>query len=62
MGPLFKLLKKRINFTWGIEQQKAFNKAKDKIFKAPVLIIHNLELLAIVKTDILDFIIGAELS
>ena len=45
-----------------MEQQKAFDKAKDKISKAPVLIIHNLELLAIVKTDVLDFIIGVELS
>ena len=45
-----------------MEQQKAFDKAKDKISKAPVLIIHNPELLATVKTDILDFIIGAELS
>ena len=62
MGPLFKLLKKRINFTQGIEQQKAFNKIKDKISKAPVLIIYNPELPAIVKTDILDFIIRAKLS
>ena len=62
MGPLFKLLKKRINFIQGIEQQKAFNKAKDKISKAPILVIYNLELPAIVKTDISDFAIGAELS
>ena len=62
MGPLFKLLKKRVNFTQGIEQQKAFNKIKDKISKTLVLIIYNLKLLATIKIDILDFIIGAELS
>ena len=62
MGPLFKLLKKRVNFIQGIEQQEAFNKTKNKISKIPVLVIHNLELLVIVKTNILDFIIGAKLS
>ena len=62
MGPLFKLLKKRVNFAQEIKQQEAFNKAKDKISKAPVLVIYNLELLVIVKTDILDFTIGVELS
>ena len=62
MGPLFKLLKKRVDFTQGIEQQKAFNKAKDKISKIPVLVIYNLELPVTVKTDTLDFIIRVELS
>ena len=62
MGPLFKLLKKRVNFAQGIEQQKAFNKVKDKISKVPVLIIYNLKLPVIIKTNISDFIIGVELS
>ena len=62
MGPLFKLLKKRANFTQRIKQQKAFNKAKDKISKAPILIIYNPELSVTVKTNTLDFIIRAELS
>ena len=62
MGPLFKLLKKGVIFAWGTEQQKAFKQAKEKIIKAPVLVIYDLDLLSIVKMDALDFVIGAELS
>jgi hypothetical protein len=62
MGPLFKLLKKGVEFTWGPQQKEAFKRAKQKITVAPVLKIHDLDLLSTVKIDASDFVIGAELS
>jgi hypothetical protein len=62
MGPLFKLLKKGVKFIWGPQQKEAFKQAKQKITVALVLKIHNLDLLSTVKTNALDFAIGAELS
>jgi hypothetical protein len=62
MGPLFKLLKKGVKFTWGPQQKEAFKQAKQKITVAPVLKIHDPDLPSTVKTDASDFAIGAELS
>jgi hypothetical protein len=62
MGPLFKLLKKGVEFTWGPQQKEAFKQAKQKITVVPVLKIYDLDLPSTVKIDALDFAIGAELS
>ena len=49
-------------WTWGIEQQRAFEMMKDTIIKAPVLVIPNDDDPFRVECDASDFAIGAVLS
>ncbi|EED18391.1 retrotransposon polyprotein, putative [Talaromyces stipitatus ATCC 10500] len=62
MTPMFKLLKKEIPYEWNEEQQKAFEEAKKRLTKAPILAQHDPELPTTLETDASDFAIGATMT
>ena len=53
------MTRKDKNWKWDKEQKKLFKEIKNKFIKEPILKIYRLELLIKVKTDLLDFILGA---
>ncbi len=55
---LSSLLKKNANFTWGPEQQKAFDNLKEKLMTAPVLIFPEYQQEIILCTDASDIGLG----
>ena len=62
MTPLFKITKKRKEFYWGIEQEKAFQQVKEKITTAPVLVQFDPEKETTIKIDVLDYAIGIRIT
>ena len=62
MTPLFKITKKVKEFHWGIEQEKAFQQAKEKITTAPVLVQFNPEKETTIETDTSDYTIGMRMT
>jgi hypothetical protein len=60
--PLTELTKKDRPFTWGPEQQKAFESLKDKLCKAPVLAFPDFSLPFILTTDASKTAVAAILS
>jgi hypothetical protein len=56
--PLHELLKKKVRFHWGSDQQKAFT-LKAKLFSAPVLAIPSDQGTYYLDTDSSDFVLGA---
>lgn len=61
-SPLTELTKKGRKFTWSLECQEAFEKLKDKLTSAPILIYPNEEGMFIIDTDASNNAIGAVLS
>ena len=62
MIPLFKIIKKKKEFHWRTEQEKALQQAKEKITTVLVLVQFNLEKETIIKTDISDYTIGMRMT
>ena len=62
MTPLFKTMKKEKEFHQGIEQEKAFQQAKEKITTAPVLMQFNPEKETTIKIDVSDYAIGIRMT
>jgi hypothetical protein len=62
MVPLFKLLKKDIDYEWGPEQEKAFKQAKHYLTTAPILAQFDYEKPTTLETDASDFAIGATMT
>ena len=60
--PLTNLTKKDQHFNWTEEYKQAFKAIKEKITKAPILAIFNLEKEAILKTDTSDYTVGTCLT
>ena len=56
--PLSSLLKKNAIFTWGLEQQQAFDNLKERLTTAPVLIFPNYQQEFILCTDASDIGLG----
>jgi len=61
-NPIHKLTRKNVQFIWGKEQQKAFDKLKQLFTSAPILRIHDSNKPFIVETDASNFAVGAVLS
>ena len=59
--PLSKITKKKTEFSQNKEQQEAFNQIKQIFLKAPILEIYNLKRETRVKTNALDYALGAVL-
>jgi len=49
--PLFKLLKKNVQFIWNQDTDNAFNQLKTKLIEAPILISPNFDKPFIIRTD-----------
>ena len=49
--PLYKLLKKGTDFEWNTEQENSFQELKDRLVKAPILIMPDFEKPFIIRTD-----------
>ena len=62
MTSLFKIMKKKKEFHWGIEQEKAFQQAKEKITTAPILVQFDPEKETMIKTDMSDYAIGMRMT
>ena len=62
MTPLFEITKKGKEFQWGPEQQKAFEKAKEKITSAPILVQFDPEKETTIETDASDYAIGMRMT
>ena len=60
--PLNKLIKKDVEFEWGLEQQNAFDKIKNILASTPMLNYPNMDLPFVVQTDACDDGLGAVLS
>ena len=60
--PLTDLFKTDVRFTWGTEQQTAFETIKQKLVEAPILKFPDLEKQFILTTDASTAAIGAVLS
>ena len=58
MTPLFKITKKEKEFYWEIEQEKAFQQAKERITTASVLMQFDPEKETTIKIDVSDYTIG----
>lgn len=61
-GPLNRLLAKGTEFTWGPEQQQAFEELKNRLLNTPVLAYPERDGIFILDTDASDSSIGAVLS
>lgn len=62
MMPLFKITKKEKEFQWGLEQQKAFKKAKEKITSVLILVQFNLEKETTIETNTSDYTIRIRMT
>lgn len=62
MMPLFKLLKKSGDFSWGKEQQEAFEKIKDRLTTSPILVQHDPQKVTTIETDASDYAIGMRMT
>ena len=62
MIPLYRLLKKDMEFKWEVMQEVAFEDIKQRVVEKEVVMIHNLNKPAILETDVLDYTIRAILS
>src|SRR6516165_7612167 len=60
--PLTRLLKKDVPFTWGADEQRAFERLKRALVTAPVLQSPDPDLPYVVTTDASDYAVGAVLS
>ena len=60
--PLSRLLKKDVPFTWGADEQRAFETLKRALVTAPVLRSPDPDLPYVVTTDASDYAVGAVLS
>lgn len=58
-GPLTKLTKKDVKFTWETEQQEAFDNLKEKLTTNPVLCHYNQDLPIELRTDACGYGLGA---
>ena len=62
VNPLTKLTRKGVPFTWGTEQQRAFDELRERFTKAPVLTTFDPNKQITLETDASDYAIGACLS
>jgi hypothetical protein len=62
MEPVSSLIRKEKDFTWGTEQEEAFQEIKKRFIEEPVLAFHDPEEEAIIETDASDKALGACLS
>jgi RNase H-like domain found in reverse transcriptase len=60
--PLFELTKKDQKWSWGEEQQRAFNEIKDQVTSSPILCFADDSKPFRIKADSSDFATGAVLS
>ena len=60
--PLYSLLKKDVEWCWGVNQQKAFEALKRKLTSAPILEVYNMNLKIVLDCDASKYGIGAVLS
>jgi hypothetical protein len=60
--PMLNLLKKDVNYEWGIKQQNAFDRLKEMLTKAPILRYPDFERSFIIYTDASGIGLGAVLS
>ena len=60
--PLTKLTYKNIPFIWNHDYKEAFKELKHRLATMPILTIFDLEREAILKTNALDYAIGAYLT
>ena len=56
--PFTRLTKKNELWKWQEEQQTLFKKLKELFIVKPILKIYTLSLPTVVKTDVLDFVLG----
>ncbi|XP_022188087.2 uncharacterized protein LOC111046770 [Nilaparvata lugens] len=61
-NPLHRLLKLKVNWQWGEEEETAFQKIKDALTCAPVLTYPHFELPFVIQTDASDEGLGAVLT
>ena len=61
-APLTRLLHKDVPWTWGEEEQRAFELVKEKLVQAPVLAMPNFEKPFVLQTDACEYGISAILS
>ena len=62
LSPLYKLPQKRVPWSWKSEQQEAFQKAKEALTSADVLVHYDPSLKLILSCDALPYGVGAVLS
>ena len=62
LAPLYKLLQKAVNWSWGSEQQKSFQEAKDALVSAKVLVHYDPTKELILSCDASPYRVGAVLS
>jgi len=61
VAPLNELVKKEVDFKWSIDQTKAFETLKDKLIKAPLLVLPNFSKTFEIEFDASSVGIGAVL-
>jgi hypothetical protein len=61
-GPLTELLKKEVHFSWGSEQQEAFDTLKARLTSPPILVRPNFLCRFLLKTDYSGTAIGTILA
>ena len=62
LAPLYKLLQKAVSWSWGTEQQEAFQKAKDALTSAKVLVHYDPIQKLMLSCDASPYGVGAVLS
>ena len=62
LAPLYRLLQKQTNWTWGLEQQKAFQQAKDRLTSNCILTHYDPQKELLLSCDASPYGVGAVLS